>query len=99
MCDLTKDSLEETVPRDSVDVVSMFFVLSAISPEKMTTVLQNILAVSVNILAVSVNILAVSVNILAVSVNILAVSVVTCFYICGRLLYIVNIGAETVCLL
>ncbi|KAH0627284.1 hypothetical protein JD844_002807 [Phrynosoma platyrhinos] len=41
-CDLTKDDLLENVPPDSVDVVTLIFVLSAIHPEKMHLVLRNI---------------------------------------------------------
>ncbi|XP_055985832.1 tRNA N(3)-methylcytidine methyltransferase METTL6 isoform X2 [Sorex fumeus] len=41
-CDLTKDDLLEHVPPDSVDVVTLIFVLSAVHPEKMPRVLQNI---------------------------------------------------------
>lgn len=42
-CDLTSDDLRVTVPHDSVDVVSMIFVLSAIHPEKMESALSNII--------------------------------------------------------
>ncbi|XP_019364372.1 PREDICTED: methyltransferase-like protein 6 isoform X2 [Gavialis gangeticus] len=41
-CDLTKDELLENIPADSVDVVLLIFVLSAIHPDKMHLVLQNI---------------------------------------------------------
>ncbi|XP_051871850.1 tRNA N(3)-methylcytidine methyltransferase METTL6 isoform X3 [Pristis pectinata] len=41
-CDLTKDDLLENVPPDSVDVVMLIFVLSAIHPEKMQLALENI---------------------------------------------------------
>ncbi|XP_019392151.1 PREDICTED: methyltransferase-like protein 6 isoform X1 [Crocodylus porosus] len=41
-CDLTKDDLLENIPEDSVDVVLLIFVLSAIHPDKMHLVLQNI---------------------------------------------------------
>ncbi|XP_062980498.1 tRNA N(3)-methylcytidine methyltransferase METTL6 [Elgaria multicarinata webbii] len=41
-CDLTKDDLLENVPSDSLDVVTLIFVLSAIHPEKMHLVLHNI---------------------------------------------------------
>ncbi|KAG9451813.1 hypothetical protein H6P81_004717 [Aristolochia fimbriata] len=41
-CDLTVDDLVEKIPPSSVDIVTMVFVLSAISPEKMPLVLQNI---------------------------------------------------------
>ncbi|XP_020668359.2 tRNA N(3)-cytidine methyltransferase METTL6 isoform X1 [Pogona vitticeps] len=41
-CDLTRDDLLENVPPESVDVVMLIFVLSAIHPEKMHLVLRNI---------------------------------------------------------
>nr|XP_048694684.1 tRNA N(3)-methylcytidine methyltransferase METTL6 isoform X3 [Caretta caretta] len=41
-CDLTKDDLLENIPADSVDVVTLIFVLSAIHPDKMHLALQNI---------------------------------------------------------
>ncbi|XP_042327063.1 tRNA N(3)-methylcytidine methyltransferase METTL6 [Sceloporus undulatus] len=41
-CDLTKDDLLENVPPDSVDIVTLIFVLSTIHPEKMHLVLRNI---------------------------------------------------------
>ncbi|XP_012877613.1 PREDICTED: methyltransferase-like protein 6 isoform X2 [Dipodomys ordii] len=41
-CDLTKDDLLEHLPPGSIDVVMLIFVLSAIHPEKMHLVLQNI---------------------------------------------------------
>nr|XP_014714952.1 tRNA N(3)-methylcytidine methyltransferase METTL6 isoform X2 [Equus asinus] len=41
-CDLTKDDLLEHVPPESVDVVMLIFVLSAVHPDKMRLVLQNI---------------------------------------------------------
>ncbi|XP_032092657.1 tRNA N(3)-methylcytidine methyltransferase METTL6 isoform X2 [Thamnophis elegans] len=41
-CDLTKDDLVENVPLESVDVIMLIFVLSAIHPEKMHLVLKNI---------------------------------------------------------
>ncbi|XP_060705922.1 tRNA N(3)-methylcytidine methyltransferase METTL6-like isoform X3 [Hemiscyllium ocellatum] len=41
-CDLTKDSLLENIPADSVDVVTLIFVLSAIHPDKMQLALENI---------------------------------------------------------
>ncbi|XP_037587858.1 tRNA N(3)-methylcytidine methyltransferase METTL6 isoform X1 [Cebus imitator] len=41
-CDLTKDDLLDHVPTESVDVVMLIFVLSAIHPDKMHLVLQNI---------------------------------------------------------
>ncbi|XP_021099778.1 methyltransferase-like protein 6 isoform X5 [Heterocephalus glaber] len=41
-CDLTKDDLLDHVPRESVDIVMLIFVLSAVHPDKMHLVLQNI---------------------------------------------------------
>lgn len=41
-CDLTKDDLREHVPEGSVDVITLIFVLSAVHPDKMKLVLQNI---------------------------------------------------------
>lgn len=41
-CDLTKDDLRENVPEAAVDVVTLIFVLSAVHPDKMKLVLQNI---------------------------------------------------------
>nr|KAF6420765.1 methyltransferase like 6 [Molossus molossus] len=41
-CDLTKDDLLEHMPPESVDVVMLIFVLSAVHPDKMHLVLQNI---------------------------------------------------------
>ncbi|XP_063466862.1 tRNA N(3)-methylcytidine methyltransferase METTL6 isoform X6 [Symphalangus syndactylus] len=41
-CDLTKDDLLDHVPPESVDVVMLIFVLSAVNPDKMHLVLQNI---------------------------------------------------------
>lgn len=41
-CDLTSDDLSSQIAPSSVDVVTMIFVLSAVSPEKMPLVLQNI---------------------------------------------------------
>nr|XP_014343035.1 PREDICTED: methyltransferase-like protein 6 isoform X2 [Latimeria chalumnae] len=41
-CDLTKGDLLENVPADSVDVVTLIFVLSTIHPDKMPLVLQNL---------------------------------------------------------
>ncbi|EOY29947.1 S-adenosyl-L-methionine-dependent methyltransferases superfamily protein isoform 4 [Theobroma cacao] len=42
VCDLTTDDLSKQISPASVDVVTMIFVLSAVSPEKMPSVLQNI---------------------------------------------------------
>lgn len=44
-CDITNDDLSGNVPQDSVDVVSMIFVLSAIHPDKMEAALSNIIKV------------------------------------------------------
>lgn len=48
LCDLTKDDLVENVPLESVDVVMLIFVLSAIHPEKMHLVLHNIYKASLH---------------------------------------------------
>ncbi|GAB2286009.1 hypothetical protein Dimus_020432 [Dionaea muscipula] len=42
VCDLTNDDLRDHVDSSSIDIVTMIFVLSAVSPEKMTKVLQNV---------------------------------------------------------
>ncbi|GAB4854463.1 hypothetical protein Ancab_023047 [Ancistrocladus abbreviatus] len=42
VCDLTSDDLSQQIGPSSVDIVTMIFVLSAVSPEKMPLVLQNI---------------------------------------------------------
>ncbi|XP_041844177.1 tRNA N(3)-methylcytidine methyltransferase METTL6 [Melanotaenia boesemani] len=44
-CDLTKDNLMENVPKGSVDVITLIFVLSAIHPDKMKLALKNIIKV------------------------------------------------------
>ncbi|XP_030013743.1 tRNA N(3)-cytidine methyltransferase METTL6 isoform X1 [Sphaeramia orbicularis] len=41
-CDLTKDDLKDHVSEDSVDVITLIFVLSAIHPDKMKQALHNI---------------------------------------------------------
>ncbi|XP_052095452.1 tRNA N(3)-methylcytidine methyltransferase METTL6-like [Mytilus californianus] len=41
-CDITCDDLSKEIPPDTVDAVSMIFVLSAIHPDKMVTALKNI---------------------------------------------------------
>ncbi|XP_028835826.1 tRNA N(3)-cytidine methyltransferase METTL6 isoform X2 [Denticeps clupeoides] len=41
-CDLTKDDLKASVPSETVDVVTLIFVLSAIHPDKMKQALENI---------------------------------------------------------
>ncbi|XP_003738034.1 methyltransferase-like protein 6 [Galendromus occidentalis] len=45
VCDMTTSQLLEEVPRESVDIVTMIFMLSAISPEKMPTVINNVFSV------------------------------------------------------
>lgn len=42
VCDLTVNDLSAHIPLSSVDIVTMIFVLSAVTPEKMSLVLQNI---------------------------------------------------------
>lgn len=42
VCDLTADDLSQHISPSSVDIVTMVFMLSAVSPEKMPLVLQNI---------------------------------------------------------
>ncbi|KAG7943305.1 hypothetical protein I3843_15G031800 [Carya illinoinensis] len=42
VCDLTVDDLSKQISSSSLDIVTMIFVLSAVSPEKMSLVLQNI---------------------------------------------------------
>ncbi|KAL9230397.1 hypothetical protein vseg_005758 [Gypsophila vaccaria] len=42
VCDLTSDDLSKQIAPSSVDIVTMIFVLSAVSPEKMPSVMQNI---------------------------------------------------------
>ncbi|KAJ8751455.1 hypothetical protein K2173_016665 [Erythroxylum novogranatense] len=42
VCDLTIDDLSKEISPSSVDIVTMIFVLSAVSPEKMPVVLRNI---------------------------------------------------------
>lgn len=44
-CDLTVDTLESHIPQCSVDIATLVFVLSAIHPDKMVAVLQNIIKV------------------------------------------------------
>ncbi|XP_033762193.1 tRNA N(3)-methylcytidine methyltransferase METTL6-like [Pecten maximus] len=44
-CDITTDPLTNHMPENSVNLVSMIFVLSAINPEKMTAALSNIVKV------------------------------------------------------
>eukprot|EP00731_Ephydatia_muelleri_P007755 Em0004g93a len=42
VCDITSENLTDTVGHDSVDFVTLIFVLSSITPEKMSSVLKNI---------------------------------------------------------
>lgn len=42
VCDLTSDDLSNHIAPSSVDIITMIFALSAVSPEKMPLVLQNI---------------------------------------------------------
>ncbi|XP_031278923.1 uncharacterized protein LOC116137379 [Pistacia vera] len=42
VCDLTADDLSKQISPSSIDIVTMIFVLSAVSPENMPLVLQNI---------------------------------------------------------
>lgn len=44
-CDLTEDSLKSHLSKCNVDIVTLVFVLSAIHPDKMLAVLQNIIQV------------------------------------------------------
>ena len=44
-CDLTRDALVSHVPECSVDIATLVFVLSAIHPDKILAVLQNIIQV------------------------------------------------------
>ena len=46
VCDITSENLTDTVGHDSVDFVTLIFVLSSITPEKMSSVLKNIYYVS-----------------------------------------------------
>ena len=45
-CDITCDDLTNEIPANSVDAVSMIFVLSAIHPDKMVLALKNIYKVN-----------------------------------------------------
>ncbi|KAL2612164.1 hypothetical protein R1flu_023856 [Riccia fluitans] len=45
ICDATSDSLVETIPPASVDVITLVFMLSAVGPEKMPTVVLNLKSV------------------------------------------------------
>lgn len=45
VCDMTTTQLLDEVPENSVDIVTMIFMLSAISPEKMPVVLRNVFTV------------------------------------------------------
>lgn len=41
-CDITTDTLFDTIERSSLDIISMIFVLSAIHPTKFSAVMQNL---------------------------------------------------------
>lgn len=41
-CDITTESIFETIPESSVDIITMIFVLSAIHPEKFKVALENV---------------------------------------------------------
>lgn len=45
-CDITADDLASNVPQNSIDIVTMIFVMSAILPSKMAVALHNIAKVS-----------------------------------------------------
>ncbi len=45
VCDLTADRLTDFIPGECVDLATMVFVLSAITPEKMADALRNIFTV------------------------------------------------------
>lgn len=45
VCDLTVDDLSKEISPSSIDIVTMIFVLSAVSPDKMPLVLQNIIKI------------------------------------------------------
>ncbi|KAL3683159.1 hypothetical protein R1sor_001181 [Riccia sorocarpa] len=45
ICDATSDSLLETIPPASVDVITLVFMLSAVGPEKMPAVVRNLKSV------------------------------------------------------
>lgn len=49
-CDVTQDKLTTNVRQESVDIVTVIFVMSSISPDKMQAVLQNISTVSFSII-------------------------------------------------
>ena len=46
-CDITHDKLTTHVCEESIDITTVIFVLSSISPEKMLPALENIALVSV----------------------------------------------------
>lgn len=47
-CDLTSDQLTDSIPPSSVTLVSLIFVLSSVSPDKMSFVLENVAQVGSN---------------------------------------------------
>lgn len=46
LCDVTHDKLTTQIREESVDIVTIIFVMSGISPEKMLLAVENIAAVS-----------------------------------------------------
>ena len=47
-CDITHDQLTTHVHEECVDIVTIIFVMSSISPDKMLPALQNIATVSID---------------------------------------------------
>ncbi|XP_037824979.1 tRNA N(3)-methylcytidine methyltransferase METTL6-like [Lucilia sericata] len=41
-CDITTQTIHDNIPAESLDIISMIFVLSAITPEKFDTVIKNL---------------------------------------------------------
>lgn len=41
-CDITTEAIFDTIPEDTVDIITLVFVLSAIHPEKFPTVIRNL---------------------------------------------------------
>ncbi|OMH83254.1 Methyltransferase-like protein 6 [Zancudomyces culisetae] len=48
VCDITKDDLLDNIPPQSIDIISLIFVFSALAPEKMQFAVENLLKVSLN---------------------------------------------------